>query len=180
MHFSDKLSYKILFISSYGLKYMSLARFAYLQEFQKTEKKTTTRAESGPDLWRRIESVARGRRVAPSGSGTRPSRGAGCGWWVGPTCQFRIRIKKVGNCSPRDSNLDLQELAKGIRPLCCSYESEHIRKGFIITWLQEVETDETEDNLTPVLRLDTIRNRVSPRVFRKTELAPEVALVAED
>jgi hypothetical protein len=61
--------------------------------------------------------------------------------------------------------LDLQELAKGIRPLCCSYESEQIRKVFTITWLQEVETDETEDNLTPVLRLDTIRNRVSPRVL---------------
>jgi hypothetical protein len=39
MHFSDKLSYKILFILSYGLKDMSLARFAYLQEYQKTEKK---------------------------------------------------------------------------------------------------------------------------------------------
>jgi hypothetical protein len=33
MHFSDKLSYKILFISSYGSKDMNLLRFAYLQEF---------------------------------------------------------------------------------------------------------------------------------------------------
>jgi hypothetical protein len=33
MHFSDKLSYEILFILSYGLKDMSLARFTYLQGF---------------------------------------------------------------------------------------------------------------------------------------------------
>jgi hypothetical protein len=32
MHFSDQLSYKILFISSYGLKDMNLASFAHLQE----------------------------------------------------------------------------------------------------------------------------------------------------
>jgi hypothetical protein len=32
-HFSDKISYKILFISSYGSKDMILPRFAYLQEF---------------------------------------------------------------------------------------------------------------------------------------------------
>jgi hypothetical protein len=31
--FSDKLSYKILSILSYGLKVMNLPRFAYLQEF---------------------------------------------------------------------------------------------------------------------------------------------------
>jgi hypothetical protein len=37
MHFSDKFSYKILFISSYGLKDINLARFKYLQEF--SEKK---------------------------------------------------------------------------------------------------------------------------------------------
>jgi hypothetical protein len=35
-HFSDKLSYKILFISSYGSKDMNYARFKYLQE-KKTE-----------------------------------------------------------------------------------------------------------------------------------------------
>jgi hypothetical protein len=33
MHFSEKFSYKILFISSYGSKDMHLPRFAYLQEF---------------------------------------------------------------------------------------------------------------------------------------------------
>jgi hypothetical protein len=40
MHFSDKLSYKILFIPSYGLKDMNFARCKYLQEFsgKKTEK----------------------------------------------------------------------------------------------------------------------------------------------
>jgi hypothetical protein len=37
MHLSDKFSYKILFISSYGLEDMNLARFAYLQEFWKTK-----------------------------------------------------------------------------------------------------------------------------------------------
>jgi hypothetical protein len=31
-HFSDKLSYKILFILSYGLKAMNLARFAQILE----------------------------------------------------------------------------------------------------------------------------------------------------
>jgi hypothetical protein len=38
-HFSDKISYKILFISSYRLKDMILTRFAYLQQF--LEKKKT-------------------------------------------------------------------------------------------------------------------------------------------
>jgi hypothetical protein len=37
--FSDKLSYKILFISSYGLKDMNFAKFAYLQEFSENRKK---------------------------------------------------------------------------------------------------------------------------------------------
>jgi hypothetical protein len=37
-HFSDKLSYKILFISSYHLKDMNYARFKYLQEFSEEEK----------------------------------------------------------------------------------------------------------------------------------------------
>jgi hypothetical protein len=32
-HFSDKFSYKILFISSYGLKDMNLASFKHLQQF---------------------------------------------------------------------------------------------------------------------------------------------------
>jgi hypothetical protein len=40
-HFSDKLSYKILFISSYGLEVINFARLTYLQElfFRKTEKR---------------------------------------------------------------------------------------------------------------------------------------------
>jgi hypothetical protein len=46
MHFSDKLSYKILFISSYRLKDINLARLKYLQEF--SEKKREV--ETGPDL----------------------------------------------------------------------------------------------------------------------------------
>jgi hypothetical protein len=38
MHFSDKLSYKTLFIPSYGLEDMNLARFKYLQQlFRKQE-----------------------------------------------------------------------------------------------------------------------------------------------
>jgi hypothetical protein len=36
MHFSDKLSYKIYFIPSYGLKDINFARSAYLQQFRKT------------------------------------------------------------------------------------------------------------------------------------------------
>jgi hypothetical protein len=43
-HFSDKFSYKILFIPSYGLKDMILARFAHLQEF------SLKKIETGPDL----------------------------------------------------------------------------------------------------------------------------------
>jgi hypothetical protein len=35
-HFSDKLSYKILFILSYELKDINFARSAYLLEFRKT------------------------------------------------------------------------------------------------------------------------------------------------
>jgi hypothetical protein len=37
--FSDKLSYKILYISSYGLKDINFARFDKLQEFSETETK---------------------------------------------------------------------------------------------------------------------------------------------
>jgi hypothetical protein len=59
MHFSDKFSYKILIISSYGLEDINYTRFAYLQEFQKKEKKKNERAESGPNLRRRIASVTR-------------------------------------------------------------------------------------------------------------------------
>jgi hypothetical protein len=32
-HFFDKFSYKILYIPSYGLKYMNFARYKHLQEF---------------------------------------------------------------------------------------------------------------------------------------------------
>jgi hypothetical protein len=37
MHFSDKILYKILFISNYGLEDMNYAKSKHLQEFQKTE-----------------------------------------------------------------------------------------------------------------------------------------------
>jgi hypothetical protein len=65
MHFSDKLSYKILFISSYGLKDTNFARFKHLQEFQKTkQKKKLEGCWSGPEPdWRRIATVARQRRA---------------------------------------------------------------------------------------------------------------------
>jgi hypothetical protein len=72
-HFSDKISYKILFISSYGSKDMNLPRFAYLQEFQKTEEKKTARAETGPDLRRRIVSATRQRRMRSELAGRGPS-----------------------------------------------------------------------------------------------------------
>jgi hypothetical protein len=38
MHFSDPKTYKILFVSSYGLKDMNLARFKYLQGFSEEKK----------------------------------------------------------------------------------------------------------------------------------------------
>jgi hypothetical protein len=60
MHFSDQLSYKILFISSYGLKDMNFARCKYLQKFQKTKQKKLEGCWSGPEPdWRRIATVAR-------------------------------------------------------------------------------------------------------------------------
>jgi hypothetical protein len=37
MQFSEKVSYKILSIPSYGLEDMNFARFANLQELKKTE-----------------------------------------------------------------------------------------------------------------------------------------------
>jgi hypothetical protein len=62
MHFSDKLLYKILFISSYGLKDMNFARCKYLQEFQKNETEKLEGCWSGPEPdWRRIATVARQR-----------------------------------------------------------------------------------------------------------------------
>jgi hypothetical protein len=48
-HFSDKNSYKILFISSYGLKDMNYARFKYLQEFSEIKTETGL-VETTPDL----------------------------------------------------------------------------------------------------------------------------------
>jgi hypothetical protein len=47
MHFSDKLSYKILFILSYGLEDTNLSRFKYLQEFLGEKNRE---AETEPDL----------------------------------------------------------------------------------------------------------------------------------
>jgi hypothetical protein len=38
-HFSDKFSYKILFISSYHLKDINFASFAYLREFLEKQRK---------------------------------------------------------------------------------------------------------------------------------------------
>jgi hypothetical protein len=75
MHFSDKLSYKILCFSSYGLKDMKNTRFTNLQEFQKIEerRKKTTRAESGADLRRRIVSVARGDELLRADLGRGPA-----------------------------------------------------------------------------------------------------------
>jgi hypothetical protein len=37
MHFSDKLSYKILFITSYGLKDINFASFKHLQQFSEKQ-----------------------------------------------------------------------------------------------------------------------------------------------
>jgi hypothetical protein len=48
MHFSDKLSYKILFILSYGLQDTNLARFKHLQQFQKIEEAFSHRSGHGP------------------------------------------------------------------------------------------------------------------------------------
>jgi hypothetical protein len=47
MHFSDKLSYKILFISSYGLKDLNLANFAHFQETENSLRLFSPR-KSGP------------------------------------------------------------------------------------------------------------------------------------
>jgi uncharacterized protein YehS (DUF1456 family) len=42
MHFSEQLSYKILFVLSYHLKDMILARFEHLQKFQKNRENAET------------------------------------------------------------------------------------------------------------------------------------------
>jgi hypothetical protein len=41
-HFSDKLSYKILFISSYSLEDVNFVRFKYLQQFSEKQIKRGT------------------------------------------------------------------------------------------------------------------------------------------
>jgi hypothetical protein len=41
-HFSDKLSYKILFILSYRLKDMNFARYTQLQQFSEEKKEKQT------------------------------------------------------------------------------------------------------------------------------------------
>jgi hypothetical protein len=48
-YFSDKFSYKILFISSYGLKDINYARFKYLQEFSEIKTEIGL-VETAPDL----------------------------------------------------------------------------------------------------------------------------------
>jgi hypothetical protein len=73
MHFSDKLSYKILCISSYSLKDMNYTRFTYLQEFQKTERgKKTVRAELGRTLLASENNRPRGGETAMNNLGPRP------------------------------------------------------------------------------------------------------------
>jgi hypothetical protein len=49
MHFSDKPSYKILFILSYGLKDMNYARFKYLLELSEIKTEIGL-VETAPDL----------------------------------------------------------------------------------------------------------------------------------
>jgi hypothetical protein len=69
MHFSDKFSYKILFILSYGLKDINLARFKYLQEFSEEK----NRNWAGPDRKRRrIENCRVGHETAVNNVGPRP------------------------------------------------------------------------------------------------------------
>jgi hypothetical protein len=41
-HFSDKLSYKTLFIPSYGLKVMNFAKYTHLQQFLDKQTKGRT------------------------------------------------------------------------------------------------------------------------------------------
>jgi hypothetical protein len=48
-HFSDKIAYKIFFISSYGLKDIDLTSFTYLQEFQKKTENERLENWAGPE-----------------------------------------------------------------------------------------------------------------------------------
>jgi hypothetical protein len=76
-HFSEQLSYKILFISSYGLKDTNFARFKHLQ--QNSEKNSK---RGGLKLGRTLDEEATdsncrtGRETSGSDLGPRPS-GAG-------------------------------------------------------------------------------------------------------
>jgi hypothetical protein len=47
-HFSDKLSYKILFISSYGSKDMNYARFTHFLQFSEKHKRGNFYTETDP------------------------------------------------------------------------------------------------------------------------------------
>jgi hypothetical protein len=113
MHFSDKFSYKILFIPSYGLENMNLARFAYLQEFWKTEReKKTARAETSPDLRRRIAFVAHRRRKEKF-------------WWAEAQLASDLnnkKMKKVEACLQRDSNQGSPRRGQNSLPLRCYYD----------------------------------------------------------
>jgi hypothetical protein len=73
-HFSEQLSYKILFILSCGWKDMNYARFKYLQEF--LEKKII---EAGPDLSPSATgTICRARATAENeAAGPRPIRSSG-------------------------------------------------------------------------------------------------------
>jgi hypothetical protein len=68
-HFSDKLSYKILFISSYGLKDMNFARFKHLQNFQG---KKTEKLKLGRTLLASETKGRAGRETAANKFGPRP------------------------------------------------------------------------------------------------------------
>jgi hypothetical protein len=50
MHFSNKISYKIHFILSYGLKDMNFAIFKHLQEFLGKNRKTDGTSETEAHL----------------------------------------------------------------------------------------------------------------------------------
>jgi hypothetical protein len=70
MDFSDKLSYKILFILSYGLEDMNLARFKYLQQFFQKNRE-------GLELFSPTEKLARVARTRDRGADWKWGCGAG-------------------------------------------------------------------------------------------------------
>jgi hypothetical protein len=62
-HFSDKISYKILFISSYGSKDMNLAKFKYLQQFSENRRQagsflTHSKLAAEADAWGQVADLA--------------------------------------------------------------------------------------------------------------------------